>query len=428
MKKGLIFFSLLALFSQCDPDVHVRPALTEGYGKNFGGNEGRGSGGTQEQPSLTRPPSKQAHRPKKKRVRQRQVSPVAQQVPVTRRDSIFTAHLDYLRSNRIEADPGEPVNIERLSKPSANGAFPSMITLSRESFLRISFDNDILDYTDRFYTNGIRIEIIAPGLRSNPLTRLLVPFRGNGTNHYGLAIVQNMYTPSTTKIGGILYGDRPYAAYLYVGSFKISSDPVSHYRQTSSIDLGIIGPNSYGEWVQRTFHNSVPTNDEPLGWEYQVQNDAVINYDVALEKGLVNEKHIEVIATGSGCLGTLYTNLAAGVQFRGGLLNPYFSNLGVARKSVLTRQGLRRVQCFFFVKGTGRLVGYDATLQGGMFNHSSVYLIPGSQVSRAVFQGSGGLSLSFDGIRLDLEQFLLSPEFRNGWWHKWVHVGITFAL
>jgi hypothetical protein len=237
-----------------------------------------------------------------------------------------------------------------------------------------------------------------------------------------------MFTPSTTKKGGILHGDRPYAAYLYVGAFKITNDPAHHFRQTSELDAGIIGPNSYGEWVQRSFHNSVPTNNEPLGWEYQIQNDLVLNYTISYEKGIFNHKNIEFILSSTGNVGTLYTNFSGGGQIRTGWFNPYFANLGVEKKQALRDSGLKKIQFFFFVKGSGKLVGYDGTLQGGLFNKSSSYTLSSNEISRVVFQGSGGITFSCNGIRMDVEQFMLSPEFQHGWWHKWVHVALSFSL
>lgn len=336
--------------------------------------------------------------------------------------------IQYLRSRNIELDLNEPVNKAFLNSLIPTKRFPSMIQLSRESFLKVSFDNDILDYTDRFYTNGLRLDLILPAFQANPLGKIMLPYWGSATNYYGITICQNMYTPSTTKTGGILYGDRPYAAYLYLGSFKITNDTSRQIRQTSEIWLGIIGPSSYGEWVQRSFHNSVPTNNEPLGWEYQIQNDLVLNYNLSIEKGLVSMKNIDLTLTAAGSLGTLYTNLSGGFQARAGWLNPYFSNLGIARRERLREAGLRRSQLFFFLKGAGKLVGYDATLQGGLFNNSSVYTLPSGEISRLVFQTSAGLTLNYGGIRLDIEQYLLSPEFHEGWWHKWIHIGLTFCL
>jgi len=345
-----------------------------------------------------------------------------------RSDSLLTSRIKFLRSNGIEPDLNEPVTKDVLFSPVADNDFVSMITLSHESFLRVNFDNDILDYTDRFYTNGIRIEAISPGLQMGALSRMLIPYWGSGTNYYGLALVQNMFTPSTTKTGGILYGDRPYSAYLYAGCFKITNDPVHRFRQTSELDLGIIGPNSYGEWVQRSFHNSVPTNNEPLGWEYQIRNDLVLNYSVSFEKGIFTGKNFEMLLESTGTLGTLYTNFTGGGQIRTGWLNPWFANLGVSKKQALKDAGLRKTQFFFFIRGSGKIVGYDATLEGGLLNTTSSYTLPAAEITRIVFQGSGGITFSCNGMRLDVEQFMLSPEFQDGWWHKWVHVALTFSL
>ncbi len=351
---------------------------------------------------------------------------VGEKVPNT--DSLFINRLNYLRSHNIEPDLNEPVSKKFLFPPASQNEVPTLITLSRETILCINFDNDILDYTDRFYTNGIKFDLITPGLRFNPLNIMMIPYWRSAQNSYGITLVQNMYTPSTTKTGGILYGDRPYAAYLFIGSFKTTLDPVHHYRQTSEIDIGIIGPKSYGEWIQRSFHRSVPTNNEPLGWEYQIKNDLVLDYSFKLEQGIASTNHFDLMLNASAEAGTLYANAGGGFHFRTGILNPYFSNTGVTGQGMLRKAGLRQVQFFMFFKGSGKIVGYDATLEGGLLNRTSSYTIPFNTISRVVFQGSGGLSLVVNGCRLDLEQFLLSPEFHNGWWHKWVHLSLAFTL
>ncbi|MCK9422800.1 MAG: lipid A deacylase LpxR family protein [Bacteroidales bacterium] len=343
-------------------------------------------------------------------------------------DSLLINKLNRIRSRINELDLNEPVVRNFLFSPPDNSDFPSMIMLSQESFLRISFDNDILDYTDRFYTNGIKIDVILPLFCRNPVSRLMIPYWGPGKNYYGISLVQNMYTPSTTKIGGLLYNDRPYAAYLYFGSFKITNDVVHHFRQTSELLLGIIGPGSYGEWVQRSFHNSIPTNNEPLGWEYQIKNDFLLNYAIAFEKGMINQKNIDLRFISTAAVGSLYTNLSGGFQVRAGWMNPYFSNLGLARAISLKESQLRKFQLYFFMGGSGKLIGYDATLEGGMFNKTSPYTLTADQISRIVFQSSAGLTLNYRGFKLDIEQYILSPEFTHGWWHKWVHIGLNFCL
>jgi lipid A 3-O-deacylase len=343
-------------------------------------------------------------------------------------DTLLIQKLEMIRALEIEPDINEPVTRRYLFSPVGNSSFRSMITLSHDKYFRIQGDNDILNNTDRFYTNGLRFDLILPAFSSSPLSRLLVPYWREGINYYGLSIVQNMYTPSTTKLGGILYGDRPYAAYLYIGSFKITNDLNRRVRLSSELQLGVIGSASLGEFVQKWFHNTVPTNNEPLGWQYQIQNDLLLNYLVSIEKGILATPHAEVNLFGSGSLGTVYTELNAGAYFRVGVFNPYFRTLGFCKRSVNLRQGLRNTQAWFFVRVAGSGVGYDATLQGGMFNHTSPYVIPYAELARVQFKGSAGLAFSTGGFQVFAEQFLQSPEFLNGWWHKWMSIGFTFAL
>ncbi|MCX6245506.1 MAG: lipid A deacylase LpxR family protein [Bacteroidetes bacterium] len=368
--------------------------------------------------------------PEKKKRTKKPGTIIEQTAPSLKRtvDTTLIRKLMELACAGLEIDLREPVNREYLFSPVENPEFSSMIQLSHERAIRINFDNDIFDNTDRYYTNGIRFDFISPFLKQFPLSWLMVPYWGNGINYYGLSITQNMYTPYTTKVGGIHNGDRPYAACLFVGSSKISNDLSHTFRQTSEIDLGVIGPSSYGDFVQKSFHTSVPTNNEPLGWEYQIQNDLVLNYNLGYEKGIVSMRNLELNLNANGALGTLYTNMSGGFQFRTGLFYPYFSPPLFSRRTINKAKGESNFQAYFFVTSIAKLVGYDATLEGGMLNRSSVYTLEPDEISRFVYQGSAGLTLSYAGFRLDIEQFLLSPEFHTGSWHKWVHIGVTFGM
>ncbi|MCX6282016.1 MAG: lipid A deacylase LpxR family protein [Bacteroidetes bacterium] len=336
--------------------------------------------------------------------------------------------LESLKASGIKPDASEPLNKDLLLGKGSDTLFNSAITLSPDRVLRIVFDNDIFDYTDQFYTNGIRFEYVAPAISDNPVKHILLPYWAKAKNYYGVSLVQNLYTPSTTKTGGIIYGDRPYSAYLYFGSFKITNDDLHHFRQTSELDLGVIGPPSLGGTVQDLFHKYVPYNNEPLGWEYQISTDAVINYNFSMEKGVINTRHLQLILTGSGALGTLYVNCGGGMNLRLGWFNDYFSDLGIRKKRVLKAGGSRVAQYYFTIKGAARLVAYDATLEGGMLNHNSSYTIPASSLSNIVTQTSLGFTMSLGGIGLEIEQNVLSPEFSHKWWHAWGHIGLFFAL
>ena len=362
-----------------------------------------------------------------KRQRKKPVS-VTYITKASRPDSQHLSNLAHLKSSGVSLDFSEPLNRALLERPHADSLFNSAITLSQDRVLKIGFDNDVFDYTDQFYTNGVRIELVAPGISDNPVKHILLPYWANARNYYGVSLVQNLYTPSTTKIGGILHGDRPFASYLYFGSFKVTSDGTHHYRQTSELDLGVIGKPSLGGTIQDLFHKYVPYNNEPLGWENQVSTDAVINYNFSLDKGILNQEHFQAILSAGGAFGTLYTNLSGGFLIRLCWFNDYFSDLGIRKKRALKASKSREVQYFFTFKGQGRLIAYDATLEGGLVNGNSPYTIPAAGIVRFVSLTSAGFTITIGAVGLELEQCFLSPEFNNQWWHGWGHVGMFFAL
>ncbi len=429
-KWGLVIF-LLLLVTRCN-DEKMEPASKE-PGKNHQVGAGNELTISRKDPGT---PLAEFSQPKRQKVKIRARKKItgnnilpAEKTPEIRR--IDTARIRKMRDlQRLneEIDFSEPASRDYLYGDLTYPGERPFTLVSHEKFLIINFDNDILDNTDHFFTNGIRIELVSPGLRHFPLNFFMVPYWRPGINYYGLALVQNMYTPSTTKTGGILYGDRPYSGYLCLAISKITNDPVKKFRQTTELDIGVIGPLSGGEFVQSTFHKAVPTNNEPLGWQYQIQNDVVLNYSLLYEKGLVSLPAFDLNLNGTGNLGTLYTNFSGGLSMRTGLMNRYFSRLLVSDQNINQFLDSKNIQVFFFLKASGSVIGYDATLQGGLFNRSSVYTIDKNDLSRFMFNGSTGITFSYGGIRIDLEQFLISPEFRNGWWHKWVHIGLIFCL
>jgi lipid A 3-O-deacylase len=346
----------------------------------------------------------------------------------SRFDSLVVVKINRLKNEDTELDLSEPLSMNFLFSGNESPLSKKYIALGRERYLKINFDNDIFDNTDRYYTNGIRIDIISPFLKSMPLNYVMIPYWRAAINYYGICIVQNMYTPSTTKVGGILRGDRPYAASLYLGSYKISNDPIYRYRQTSELDIGIIGPSSLGGVVQKSFHEAVPTNNEPLGWVYQIRNDLILNYTFKAEKGIISGRNFEMNCNGEAALGTQFTHIGGGMTVRAGIFNPYFANLGVQKSSAARKQDLRNFQAYFYTDLATSFIGYDATLEGGMFNHSSVYTLTGKSISRIVAEGCAGIAVVAGGIRLDVGQYILSPEFHGGMWHHWVHAGLTFSL
>ena len=288
-------------------------------------------------------------------------------------------------------------------------------------YLLAEFDNDIFDNTDYYFTNGIKLGLFHPALVSSPLSRALLPDLKNSISYYGLVFVQNMYTPIEIEKSEVQYGDRPFAAYLYLGHQKINCIPGRRIRISSELDLGVIGSAAMGGFVQGTIHEH-----EPVGWRNQVQNDLLLNYSIDLDKGLISLSWFEAGVKAGAQAGTLYDNLSAGIFLVAGKTNGYYyspfqnTSGGQAFK--------KRIRYYFSFDFSSRFIAYDATLQGGIFNKGSVYRISRSRIEPLVFTGSAGIGLGIGRFSLEANQVYISPEFKDGKSHLWFGIKTILSL
>ncbi len=89
----------------------------------------------------------------------------------------------------------------------------SLIQQARlENYIRINYDNDFFNATDRYYTQGIKLSFIHPIVKYSPLSYALIQINKNALNYYGLHIEQDCFTPRSIRYDTIPYGERPYAA------------------------------------------------------------------------------------------------------------------------------------------------------------------------------------------------------------------------
>ncbi len=306
------------------------------------------------------------------------------------------------------------------SEPAFAGA------ISRKRVIIFGLENDIFAGTDMWYTNGTTAEWISPAWQYAPLSRLLHPSRRASLDYYGLQIRQNLYTAKYPFWEGIQYGDRPFAAYLTLGNFKISNFPNKRLRLLTSLDVGIIGPHAFGGQVQKFIHSSAK---EPVGWENQIRDDVVLKYSLMAEKSLWFVPGHDITADAGINAGTLYNNAFAGLAYRFARFDRRYSDdLPEPFKPGLWNQLIRRTQIEAFARISATAVFYDATLQGGIFNHSSPYTIREKDLSRYVVGGSGGVSASFNGLCIAFSMYMISPEFYTfKRWHKWGRISVALS-
>ncbi len=292
-----------------------------------------------------------------------------------------------------------------------------------ESYWRLTYENDFFTATDRFYTQGILLEVVHPRLDIRALRKLLYAPDGARTR-FGVAFEDNGYTSSDLKQSTIPVGDRPYAGTKQLRAFAIANDTASRRITTSSLTLGVIGPAAGGREIQTYLHRKTG-NTIPMGWTHQIQNDLILNYDVATEQQLTRSRtNADVSGTAAARVGTFHTAATVGATLR-------FGRLPVAAPVPTLRDvGVARTPRSFFVyaKPQLQLVGYDATLQGGLFNRANPYTIATGDLSRTVYRQQLGFVYQSSTRYVELSHIYTTASFRGGSAHRTGGIGFGVLL
>ena len=303
--------------------------------------------------------------------------------------------------------------ISRLSPGQAIDNLPSFRNSGSGKSVRFRYDNDFFTATDRYYTQGINLEITHPSFQGFFLEKILLhPITGR--SEYGISFQHNAYTPTSIRHNEIILDDRPFAACLFLNTFRVVTDTLRRRRMSATISLGLLGQGAGGKEMQETIHRWL-NNIEPLGWSHQVRNDLILNYQVNYEQGIYHRRYLLLSSYFSGRAGTLSDKLGGGFTLMTGLFdNPYSPE----------KPG-RKVQLYLYTNPVVQAIGYDATLQGGLFDRESPYVLPAAAIDRMVFQNNAGIVLRFGKVYLEYFQSVLTKEFSTGVLHRWG--GIQFG-
>jgi hypothetical protein len=288
-------------------------------------------------------------------------------------------------------------------------------------YFSFNYDNDFFTATDRYYTQGVYFDLIAPFIRKSPLSYLLIPLNKRSQRYYGLSARQDCFTPGSIRYDTLNYLDRPYAATMYLSHYLISIDELKKRRFTTKLDLGIIGPCAVCEQEQKGIHHAL-VNIQPLGWENQLSTDYIVNYSAGIEQGFITSNYFEAIALGDLRAGTIYDDASLGLMFRTGFMASYFKQLGIIKNAKKNK-----LQLYLFAKGKTKFVGYNATMQGGLFS-KDIHTLPDASITRYVLQGTYGIVFAYKRFSMEYTKVYESPEFLNGRYHGYGHCNLTFCF
>lgn len=149
----------------------------------------------------------------------------------------------------------------------------------------------------------------------------------------------------------------------------------------------------------------------------------LLDYSVMYEKGILSKKYLEFILQGKAMLGSVFDYLNAGVMLRTGKMNGYF-NAFVPGESPESK----KLQLYGFARGNFQFVGYNAAMEGGVFDRQSPYTVSPQNMERPVYCFQYGVAISWRHLSVEMSNVEISPEFKNGLAHAWGHVNITVSF
>ncbi len=285
-----------------------------------------------------------------------------------------------------------------------------------EKYFRLHYENDFFSAADWYFSQGINLELVHPALNKFPLSKILVHPK-KGKIKYGVSIEQDVYTPTSIRHDEVLYGDRPYSGVLLLETFLIAVDTIKNERFSSSISVGVVGSSAGGKETQTSIHRRTG-NFLPLGWQHQIKNDLALNYQIDFEKKILSNSFFLLNGYGEVWAGTLNDKISMGIVAMAGYFDSPFQS-----------QGKRKIfRMHFYVQPMISAVGYDATLQGGLFNRNSEYTISSGDLMRLTLQNNLGIVFNIGKINLEYFQSFLTREFSSGDSHNWGGVRMAIIL
>ncbi len=304
----------------------------------------------------------------------------------------------------------------------------------RGSEIQIFIENDSFSGSDQYYTNGIKIGGGIPadkviGLFSRPPNALLDAISDGASNHFGLFIGQNIYTPKDIIIAAPQPNDRPWAAWAYIGA--VAQSVKDDRLHTVEFDLGFVGPPALGKQVQTFWHDYIVDAPEPQGWGNQIRGEPGFMLTYMHKRRYGDSNGVQFVPYAGLTIGTVMTLARAGGIVRFGRNMTGFGPDsiepgGAMLKNARRQQDEGRYQSwewFAFAGVDGRLVAHNIFLDGSLFRDG-----PSIESNSRVYDVSAGLSARIDKVRLSVTRIKRSEEFTGGGRQRFysINFGIEF--
>ncbi|MGF1681526.1 lipid A deacylase LpxR family protein [Photobacterium minamisatsumaniensis] len=278
--------------------------------------------------------------------------------------------------------------------------------------ISFTMDNDGIVGTDQNYTNGIFLEFNSAAtpmldvLGPTPIKQIasVLPFSSSTQKGWNFRFGQQMWTPEDIEATEPLADERPYAGLLFfeTGIYQYSPSIADKY----SVMIGLVGPNAMAEKSQKFIH-SIVGSDEPMGWDYQIDNQVVFNlgYEghrlVTRQRAFLMDEY-DVSGIGRINVGNYQSEVAVGGAFRwGNSLSGNFGTTGFTPGKFVDISVLSTSASgyFLFTGIEGRYRFNDITIDGDRPDGVPDTTVENWQATAVLggvyYQPKWGISLSF---------------------------------
>lgn len=286
------------------------------------------------------------------------------------------------------------------------------------SLFEFNWSNDFEYQTDYYYTNGFSFKFLTTNNNHSALHLILLPSNFENKELTGYTVVQDIFTPKAKfYIPDQLNGDRPFAAYILIGVNKLSYNEKSNIEIYSELQTGILGPAALGRETQNGIHSLLPTSSKVNGWENQISNSFMLNYSASIQKNLLLTKHIELSPLAYAQLGLPYTNFSLGLQSKIGVFDLFPDKFSYCSST--------NWEFYLILSSQLKVVGYNATLQGGLFSKNFYTL---KNINRFIGKSNVGFNFRYKSFNLKYLQQFITPEFSGGLHHSWGSISLSIEL
>jgi len=284
----------------------------------------------------------------------------------------------------------------------------SLFSITSESLavdaITFTLDNDLFIASDDGYTNGVYGSWYYFGREEKqPEASWLVwplmwsmPNKNSDISVDAYSIGQSMYTPKDILTANPDPNDIPYAGLLFLNNTYLSS--YGSHADSISTTIGIIGPASGAEGIQKWFHE-ISESDVPQGWGYQLDNEIVFKFtrgrmwrNWASENG-----HFDFLSGADMGIGTLESSINAGFTLRAGN-NLSISHIsGILIPSRTSNFIAANDGWFAYIMLGGRLIANQIIINGNTFRDSRSIELDHTHLAL-----TSGLAFSWDKLSITL--------------------------